>query len=238
MARNQTLGQLISDVRAEAGHSLQANLGVAMRDVIINILQRQQRRLWEDYDWPFLRVKKDIAAQTNSRYYDFPDVLTLERVETVEFKESASQWRRLYYGIGQRELNTSDNDAGSTGWPLEHWDTTENDQFEVWPIPSNNGTLSPPNGVIRFTGIRNLRPLVSESDVADLDDTLLVLYTAAEILAREKGSDAALKLQMAERHYTRLKNREDKGETFSMAGNRQGRMPRGPKIIAIQYVQT
>jgi hypothetical protein len=235
MALNQTLGQLISDVRAEAGHSLQANLGVAMRDVIINILQRQQRRLWEDYDWPFLRVKENVVAAATQRYYDIPPNLTVERLELVEFNY-AQQWQKMFYGIGGRELNTYDSDNGVTGWPLEHWDTYGDDQFEVWPVPANNGSLSPLEGVVRFTGIRNLRPLVAESDVADLDDTLLVLFTAAEILAREKSADAALKLQMAEKHYTRLKNRDAKGETFSMAGNVRGRQPRGPKLIATQYV--
>src|SRR5687768_15035077 len=110
MARNATLGQLIQDVRAEAGHSLQASLGTAMRDVIINILQRQQRRLWEDSDWPFLRVRRDVVVQAGQRYYDLPTDMTLERVERVEFKHG-NLWEPLYYGIGAEQYNRYDSDA-------------------------------------------------------------------------------------------------------------------------------
>ena len=73
MARGVTLGQLITDLRSEIGHSLSPALGKNTRDVLINILQRNQRRLWEDYAWPFLRVEKDVTMAAGQRYYDLPD---------------------------------------------------------------------------------------------------------------------------------------------------------------------
>jgi hypothetical protein len=233
MARNVSLGELIDDVRAEAGHSLQANLGVAMRDVLIKVLQRQQRRLWEDHDWTFLRVHRDIAVQNGQRYYNIPADLTFERIEKLEFKYG-DRWIPMSYGISAANYDQYDSDRGVRGFPVERWQEYENGQIEVWPVPSQNGTASPVANVVRIHGIRKLRPLVAESDVADLDDTLLVLYSAAEILAREKGADASLKLQMAEKHYARLKGRNSKSETFSLAGDAPITMPQGPKIIAIQ----
>lgn len=235
MARNVSLGVLIDDLRAEAGHSLQANLGVQMREVLVKVLQRQQRRLWEDYDWTFLRVERDIAVAAGQRYYSFPTDLTLERLEKVEFKYG-NRWIPVQYGIGRKEYDTHDSDRDVRAFPVERWKEADNDQLEVWPIPSQNGSTATSSDILRFTGIRKLRPLVSESDVADLDDTLLVLYSAAEILAREKSADASVKLQMAEQHYKRLKGRNSKSETFSLAdgaGN-TGRVPQGPKIIAVQ----
>ena len=86
MARGTTLGDLIDDLRAEVGHSIQASLGKAMRDVLIVVLQRTQRRLWNDYSWPFLRVKRDISMATGQRYYNLPSDVTFERIERVEFK--------------------------------------------------------------------------------------------------------------------------------------------------------
>ena len=80
MARGTSLGQLVTDLRAEVGHSLQPNLGKATRDVFINMLQRTQRRLWEDYSWPFLRITLDITINAGQRYYDVPDGLTFERI--------------------------------------------------------------------------------------------------------------------------------------------------------------
>lgn len=216
MARNVTLGQLIDDVRAEAGHSLQPSLGAAMRDVIVNVLQRQQRRLWEDYDWPHLRVTRDVVAAAGQRYYNIPTDLTLERIERVEFKDG-DRWHPLVYGIGAQEHNQYDSDSDIRSWPVTHWYPYDETQFEAWPIPSQDGAAAG-SGLIRFTGIRNLDPLVAQGDRADLDDTLLVLFSAAEILAREKAPDASLKLQMAEKHYARLKGRASKGASISLLG--------------------
>jgi hypothetical protein len=232
MARNVTLGELIDDVRAEAGHSLQSNLGAAMREVLVKIIQRQQRRLWEDYDWTFLRVDRDVPVQASQRYYDIPVDLTLERLEKIQFKYG-DRWVPLAHGIGREHLDLYDSDRDIRSYPVERWDEYEDDQIEVWPIPSQNGYTAK-DGILRFTGIRKPRPLVAESDRADLDDTLLVLYSAAEILAREKSADASLKLQMAEKHYSRLRARNSKSDTFTLSNESPGRMPRGPKIIAVQ----
>lgn len=235
MARNVSLGVLIDDLRAEAGHSLQANLGVQMRDVLVKVLQRQQRRLWEDYDWTFLRVDRDVAVANGQRYYSFPSDLTIERLEKVEFKYG-DRWIPVSYGIGRAEYDTHDSDRDVRAFPVQRWKEHDNDQIEIWPIPSQDGSTATTSNVIRFTGIRKLRPLVSEADLADLDDTLLVLFSAAEMLAREKSADANIKLQLADQHYKRLKARSSKSETFSLAGGstQSARGPQGPKIIAIQ----
>lgn len=235
MARNVSLGVLIDDLRAEAGHSLQANLGTAMRDVLIKVLQRQQRRLWEDHDWTFLRVHRDVAVQAGQRYYNFPADLTIERIEKVEFKYG-DRWIPMEYGIGRTQYDQYDSDRGIRAFPVERWQEHENDQLEVWPVPSQNGSLANASDMVRFHGIRKLRPLVDESDVADLDDTLLVLFSAAEILAREKSADASIKLQMAEKHYQRLKGRNAKRDVFSLSQEPEPRFPRGPKVIAVQQV--
>ena len=233
MARNVSLGQLIDDVRAEAGHSLQANLGVAMREVLVKVIQRQQRRLWEDYDWTFLKVHRDVAVQAGQRYYSFPSDLVLERIERVEFKYG-DRWVPVEYGIGREQYDLHDSDRGVRAFPVERWQEHEGDMLEIWPIASQDGSLTTSSNILRYHGIRKLRPLVAESDLADLDDTLLVLYSAAEILAREKAADATLKLQMAEKHYARLKARNSKGTSFSLAADAPVVLPQGPKIIAVQ----
>lgn len=48
-------------------------------------------------------------------------------------------------------------------------------QIEVWPVPSNNGSASTKEGVLRLQGIKNLSPLGAKTDTADLDDQLIVL---------------------------------------------------------------
>jgi len=180
MARNVTLGELIDDVRAEAGHSLQASLGVAMRDVLIKALQRQQRRLWEDHDWKFLRVHRDVVLSAGQRYYNIPSDLTLERIEKVEFKYG-NRWVPVEYGIGQPQLDQYDSDRDIRALPIQRWQEYENDQYEIWPISSQDGTATPPNYVLRFWGYRKLKPLVAESDRADLDDILRFASISAVI---------------------------------------------------------
>ena len=88
MARNVTMQVLLNDLRSESGHSISSSMGQATQEMMINLLQRVQRRLWEDFAWPFLQVKKDISLQAGSRYYDVPAGITLERVQKAVFKYS------------------------------------------------------------------------------------------------------------------------------------------------------
>lgn len=233
MSRNVTLGVLIDDVRAESGHSLQSNLGTAMRDVLIKILQRQQKRLWEDFDWPFMQIRRDVLTQNGQRFYNIPSDLTFESIERVEFKYG-DRWIKLQYGIEQPDFDRFDSDRDVRSWPIYKWMEAEGGQIELWPIPSQNANATTKSGAVRITGKKNLRPLVAQSDYADLDDTLLVLYSAAEVMAREKADGAKLKLQMAEKHYAKLRGRTSKNTVFSLSGAAPERRDRMPKLIAVQ----
>jgi len=233
MARGTSLGQLIEDLRAEVGHSLQPSLGKATRDVFLNMLQRTQRRLWEDYSWPFLRVRRDITIQAGQRYYNVPDDLVFERIERVETKHG-DYWTKLHYGIGAAQYNQHDSDRGVRSSPIRRYDAHENNQIEFWPIPANNSDATTGIDSVRVHGIKNLSTFVAESDLADLDDQLIVLYSAFEILARQKQADAQAKLAQAEGHYARLKARMAKTETFVIGGGEPEGMyrPKGPPLIA------
>ncbi len=133
MARGTSLGQLIDDLRAEVGHSLQPNLGKATRDVFINMLQRTQRRLWDDYSWPFLSITRDIAISAGQRYYDVPNDLVFERIERMETKHG-DYWSKLKYGITAEHYNQHDSDRGIRSSPIRRYDAYENNQIELWPI--------------------------------------------------------------------------------------------------------
>ena len=233
MARGVSLGQLLDDVRAEVGHSLQPNLGKASRDVLIGMIQRVQKRLWEDYSWPFLKVTRDIEIQAGQRYYDLPSDVTFERVERVETKHG-DYWTKLHYGIGAAQYNQHDSDRGVRSSPIRRYDAHENNQIEFWPIPENNSDSTTGTDSIRIYGIRNLSPFIAAADLADLDDQLIVLYTAAEVLTRQKQSDAQNKLAQAQAHYQRLKARMSKTDTFVIGGGEPEGLyrPKGPPLIA------
>jgi len=233
MGRGTSLGQLITDLRSESGHSLQANLGKSTRDVLINILQRTQSRLWEDYSWPFLAIKRDITIAAGQRYYDVPTDLVFERIERVEFKHG-DIWSKMHYKISADNYNSHDSDLGVRSTPITRYDAYENNQIEVWPIPSNNSVSTTKTGMVRVHGVKNLSAFTDEAHTADLDDQLIVLYAATEMLARQKQGDAQNKLAQAQAHYARLKARMAKTETFVIGGGEPAGMyqPRGPALIS------
>ena len=235
MARGTTLGALITELRSEVGHSLQASLGKSTRDMLINVLQRTQKWLWNDYDWPFLKVRRDTLVANGQRYYDMPSDMVFERISHAEFKWG-DRWDRLTYGIGASEYNQYDSDQSIKSWPIYRYDNYENNQFEVWPIPSDNGDTTTKSGTVRFYGTKNLSNFVSESDTADLDDHLITLFAAAEILARQKQADAQNKLAVAENHYRRLKARLSKSDPFVISEGESPDIyvPKGPPVVAIQ----
>lgn len=235
MARGTQLTVLIEDLRSEVGHSLQASLGKATRDVLINTLQRTQKRLWNDYSWPFLSVRRDINTAAGQRYYDVPSDMVFERIERVEFKWG-DQWHKIEYGIGAPEYNQYDSDQDVRSYPVYRYDAYENNQIELWPIPNDNTNTTTGSGKIRIHGIKNLSTFISDSDTADLDDQLIILYAAAEILARQKQPDAQNKLAQANAHYARLKARSSKSEMFIIGGEIPPNqyIPKGPPVVANQ----
>ena len=178
---------------------------------MVNLLNRVQRRLWEDFSWPFLQVKKDITLQAGQRYYDIPSGLTLERVQSASFKNGSS-WHKIFYGISTQDYTIHDSDTGSRSWPIRKYEAYGVSQVEVWPIPSENTNTTTGDGLFRLEGTGNLSTFVSMSDTADLDDQLIVLFAASELLTRQKSPDAQLKGQQAQVHYQRLRARLSKTE--------------------------
>jgi hypothetical protein len=214
MARGTQLTQLIVKLRAECRHSLNAALGQNFREGAMQILQRTQERLYIDHEWPHLRIYRTVTLSAGQLTYSFPADINPDRVEKVSRKGSPN-WVPLDYGITDDHLNASDStDANIRSDPVQAWQLAEGGQFEVWPRPASNG------GVLRFKGFKNLNPLISDSHTADLDDNLIVLYAAAEILADQKNPSANLKLTQAQQLLNKLKIKGPtaKNQVFEMGG--------------------
>lgn len=230
MARGTQLIQLVEMLKAEAGHSTRVNVGVDKLPEIKQILRRTQETLYDESDWPFLRVApyKDLAA--GQRYYDFPADLDLERVEQAAVWYSGTP-KPIIRGIGFDEYAQYDSENDERADPVLKWDvrwTGSAEQIEVWPIPSSDDQQ------LQFIGIRPLRALVSDSDVADLDDQLIVLYAAAELLARQGSKDAQAKLGAAQARFARLKGRvKGASEMTTLGTGNSYRTLRGRTIIRV-----
>ena len=81
---------------------------------------------------------------------------------------------------------------------------------------------------MRFTGIRDLRPLVNDSDTADLDDKMLALYVAAILLKDDAQKSQAL--DAANRRYNVLKGNPKKTTSFQMFGIGEPQIRRRPYV--------
>lgn len=201
MARGTTLGQLVTMLREEIGDATSAALGQNNLPHLKRILQRTQEFLWNDHTWGHLRVYREDVLQAGQRYYSFPTDLSFDRVENCHVRYD-EDWRVVGYGIELVNYNASDPELDEREDPVVLWQAYENDQYEVWPLPATNGYR------LRFEGIKNLAPLVADDDRADLDDNLIVLFAATEILARRNAADAKAKENLATRLYNRLKGQQ------------------------------
>lgn len=225
MARRTTLVKLLDDLRSETRTSFNPAHNPQVRDMQVRILQRTQERLWGDFAWPHLRVFRFIPVQNGQRYYAPPEDIDIDRITRVE-----ARWDQVYRpvqpGIDPGHYAAYDSDLDHRGSPVMRWQITEDEQIELWPIPDVDANPQTREGEIRITGIRTLRPLVKDDDRADLDDRLIVLYAAAELLAGSGARDATLKLAAADAHYAKMKSNLTPRRQFRMFNTEDTRRPR------------
>lgn len=194
MALGTQFQELVEMARDEARLSSATSRGIDHEPYIKRLIVRHYAMLVDEFDWEHLQLKRDqsrITLGAAQRYSDFPATLDPDYIEDA-YVLAGSMWRPLDYGIRPEELNIVDSDnGGRTAWP-ERWDFYGESQFEIWPVPSGAGV------VIGFEGRKKVQALVQETDRCDIDDELLVLHVAAEILVGNGQKEAAqLKMQNA-----------------------------------------
>ena len=209
MARGASLLELTGELRTELGRA--ANIAVGPGDIpaLQRTLRRVQKTLWTQYDWPFMRhVFPMIPLQAGQTYYDPPDNLDIERIESM------AVWQNdvpvpIRRGVGWDEYTSYK--PGDRADPAMAWDMRTNDvfdtQIEIWPTP-NSDSYS-----LQIIGIRQLRPFTHDAHLCDMDDELIILYAAAQILARQKSADAPILAQMASEHLAKCKARASSGDS-------------------------
>jgi hypothetical protein len=203
----------VTMLRDETGRADSVAVGVDDVPQLKQILRRWQDTLYDKHDWSFLRTVFDrIPLQAGQRYYDMPALLNIDRIEDVACWDGSIP-REMTRGIGFREYASYDSESDVRADPALRWDvrwTGTREQIEVWPVPASNDLE------LQFIGIRKPRALIANADVADLDDHMIVLYAAAELMP--KGSELAkLKLDLAADRFNVCKGKAaGRGETFRM----------------------
>jgi len=191
--QTDTLANCVYALRAEAGHSLSSAQGQNVVDVLKYLLKRSQIELWNAYQWPTLMQSGDTQMAAGQYLYAYPAGFDFEAIrQSYTAPASSSQWLPLTYGIDETYIMPGGANSQSGDGP-QLW-RPELDKFRVWPTPvsANNWT--------RFRGMKPLNPFIADTDVSTLDAMTIVLFIAAELLARSKAEDAANKLKKAQTH--------------------------------------
>jgi hypothetical protein len=189
---------MVKNLRAECGHSLAVAQGVNSVDTLKYLLQRTQEELWTAFVWPELTIRAEVVMAPGQYQYPYPATMGYDQIrETWYAFTTDASWMPVDYGIGEDAIKP----GGGNSWradPVQAWDTESTTQFRVWPTPDQSG------GTLRFKGNKLLGAFSADADLCTLDDNVIVLFAAAEILARAKAEDAAGKMQKAQRHLQKL----------------------------------
>jgi hypothetical protein len=193
----QQLQVMVRNLRAECGHSLSVAQGVNQIDTLKYLLARTQEELWTAFVWPDLNVRGNTQMVPGQYLYPFPANMTYDMIrESWTADARSANWIELDYGIEEDRI-APDNTNTWRADPVQAWDV-EGNQFRVWPTPQSGGNW------VRFKGNRPLDPFTADADVSTLDATVIVLFCAADLLARAKAEDASTKQQKAQRHLAKL----------------------------------
>jgi len=236
---------MLTSLRTELRGSLNPAHNTGIRDTHVAMLQRTQEWLWEDYTWPHLRVERFIQPTAGQRYYDPAGCkkltsdgdlvaagdVKIDRIETIHLRDGTIWTPPLQAGISQDHFNLWDSDADQTAWPVERWRVSEDDNIELWPVPSLTGDETTLDNMVKIVGTRDLGRFTQEADTADLDDRLIVLFTAADLINDEIISRK--KLALANKRFLTLRGNNTKRRKFRMFGNEQRseRILRGPPTV-------
>lgn len=235
MARGTTLGELTNQLRLAARYDPNPALSISITPLMQQELRDTQERLYDEFDWPFLHIHRDKIMAAGQRYYDIPEDLNLERIIAVDIKYGG-KWLPVERGITLDHYSSSDSDdAANRNDPVRRWevlDTGNGEQIEVWPIPASDGSQ------LRFTGIRKLNALVEDADRADLDDQLVVLFAAGELLAGAKNPLSQIKFTQGAQRKSMLQGRVTKTRSNGFVlGGQPIATPR-ERTPLVSYVRT
>jgi hypothetical protein len=233
------LSDMLTDLRAEVGHSTNVAHGINDRDTLLYYLNRTQIQLYQDYDWPQLIIDRDIKLADGQRYYPYPVDLLFDDITHI-WVLIETVYNELAYGIGPSDMVLWNSDEGFTSWPTRKWmHAADTNMIELWPIPDANG--DDPHAIIRLRGTKTVTKMIEDSDEATLPDNLIVLFSAVEILQRDNAKDAALKLNKANeamrRHRVRqFSHKHNRAIAIGGGGGDAQSRPGSQPVLGLDYI--
>lgn len=197
MPTGTQLSVLVANLRGLLGTSTATSVGVDQIPQLKYLLRSTQNMLWQRHEWPHLRLFKNVSLVAGQRYYDVPTGINFTRLSDVQVYWSGKP-QPVGRGIGFEEYAVFNSDQDERADPVRNWDLirttspTVKTQIEVWPVPATSSTL----GIRSFA---DLRSLVDDADVCDLDDDLIVYEAAVQQLAGDESKASGRIREQAER---------------------------------------
>jgi hypothetical protein len=234
MARGKQLSQVVESLENECRLSTATSRGIDNREFLKHVIRRMQELLYDSYDWPFLKAEKAVSRKTlaaGQRYYDFPAGISRDRIINVHNQFGTSIWVPIEQGITPEHYTAFDSDSGARADPVLHWDYHGASQFEVWPTPASSG------GQIWFEALVPLPALTQESDALVLDDIVVYMHCAAEILASGNQKDAQAKLTQGQDRLRKLLGHVSSKKRIVLGGSSGGNDRKGKTALRVAYVR-
>lgn len=204
MALYTTFGELHTMLRAECRLSTNPAVGVSANDRHKAVLNRVYASLAAEKGWTHLNYTAPrIPLMPGERYYDVPPAIDFNQMHTVTYWRGAIG-TALDPGIGPKEYAAFN--AGIQTEPALRYDlkatAPDTIQIEIWPTPGSTGKE------LEISGMRKTPKLVNAADICLLDDHLVVLYAAHEVLRPVNKDDADAKLAAARSLKAMLRSNE------------------------------
>jgi hypothetical protein len=226
MALHTTFGELITMLRAEARLSTNPAVGPDANTRYKQMLNRAYETLWNSTEWPHLRYTSPLQPlAAGQRFYDFP-----AGMDQTNLIEVVAWWGNEPYplepGIGFEEYAAFDSNTDERSDPPMKYDLRQNTpgviQYEIWPVPASSGVN------VQFKGRRRFVRLVNPGDICLIDDNVLVLTVAAEILMATDEESAKAKARAAQQAFQTVRAAHSQPQTGGISATRLGTS--GPRV--------
>lgn len=193
MARGVAFSELVLNLRAELRRSQAPGIGTEDLAPLKRTINHVIAVVSNKEDWPFLYRKYDpISIAAGDRFFDLPDELNLERIISVRVKWGGSyydMWRGITYD-DYITWDPEDDERSSPALKYDFQNVNGNAQLEIWPI--SEGVQS-----LHFEGYVTHPKLVNDTDLCLLDDEIVLLFAAAELMGDSFKAEAQAKRDQA-----------------------------------------
>lgn len=208
MARGVAFSELVLNLRAELRRSQSPAIGSEDLAPLKRTINHVIALVSNKEDWPFLYRKfTPITIAAGDRFFDVPAGLNMERITGVRIKWGGSFydiWRGITYDDYQ-VWDPADDERSSPALKYDFQNIDGTEQIEIWPVSEGAQTL-------HIEGYVTHPKLVNDTDLCLLDDEIILLFAAAELMGDKFEAEAQAKRDQANELLRLIKIRSMRGD--------------------------